>query len=233
MFLLRISWEEACGTQHTTNLNYMFLSTGCAEWDNYTLKNESHFTESAELSAQWRCPILWMDVRESQCALAQGMPWSQCLIQKVLWICLCQVPALWENWQSISKMDNCSTQSFWMSQWTSHHIIFICSWPLVWFYVTEALLQALLWCRSHREGCGCCLGEDSSRLQLLTGLMLHLTPVLLQTWLGVPPKSTDCKCTVSARKTLIMVYQFCNNVMGVWAGQWCWDAGSPEMECWL
>lgn len=38
-----------------------------------------------------------MDVRESQCALAQGIPWSQRLIWKVLRICLCQVPALCKN----------------------------------------------------------------------------------------------------------------------------------------
>lgn len=139
--------------------------------------------------------------------------------------------SLQKLWQSTSKMGNCATQSFWISQWTSHHVIFICCWPLVWPYVTEGLLQVLLWCRSHREGCGCCLGADSSRLQLLTDLMLHLTPVLLQTWLGVPPKSTACKCTVSARKTLITGYQFCNNGMGVWTMQWCWAAGSPETEC--
>lgn len=84
-------------TQMVWNLNYTFLSAVCAGWDNYTLKNESHFTESAKLSVQWRCSKVWMDVRESQYALAQGIPWSQWLIQKVLRICLCQVPALWEN----------------------------------------------------------------------------------------------------------------------------------------
>lgn len=236
MFLLRISWAEACDTQHTDGVKAKsYISKHWLCWVRQ-LHSEKWVT------FYWKCwAFCSAEVSqtldgcegESVC-FSSGYPMKSVVNtaspQDLLVPGSCFLGRLWHG---TSKMGNCATQSFGMSQWTSDHVIFICSWPLVWFYLTEGLLQALLWCRSCREGCGCCLGADSSRLQLLTDLMLHLTPVLLQMWLGVPPKSTACECTVSARKTLVTVHQLFNNVMGVWAGQWCWAAGSPEMECWL